>query len=187
MWLRGQLRLRRALSGCYRKVIVIQRQHLVIWVVVACLAAALVVFGRFPGMVLAAALVGITVLVMHRPDRDQQLAALRTSIELSADEIREVLDEYERFALGEDAESIADRTLRRPALLNDDSPDEDIARFHFEAASARRFLHRLPARTADPGLTAAQLENLLSVTDGRALCLREAWVAARRAARRLGP
>ena len=55
-----------------------------------------------------------------------------------------------------------------------------------EDVTARRFLSRLDARLAAENLEGSQLETILTVTDMRALEIKETWLAARQAAQRLG-
>lgn len=162
-------------------------RHLV-WMIAAVAALALVFVGKLYGTVLAITLLAAVAVVLHRSTPyHAELGALRTSLRLSCDDIRTVLEEYETFATSGDASALADRTLHRPQLLDGDSDDPDIARFHFAAHAARRFLHRLPARADDPDLTPRQLNALITVADERARDLRERWIAARAAAKRLGP
>ena len=54
-------------------------------------------------------------------------------------------------------------------------------------AGARRFLRRLNIRIHSHGMRTQDLEALLRVTDERTRELKESWLAARRAAFRLGP
>lgn len=154
-------------------------------IVVSCLI--ILVLFRAQGLLLIVPIAAVAALVMlKRPDTSETLA-LRSSILLSAEDIADVVAEFDRFSTGIDTESIADRTLNRPALLDLDCDDADIARFHHEYATALRYLHRLSARLANENLEVSQLETLLNVTDVRALELKEAWLAARQAAHRLGP
>ncbi len=153
------------------------------------LSSCVVVLGifRLQGLLLLLPIAAVALFVMtRRPDLSETLA-LRSSIALSAEDIEDVILEFDHFASGTDADAIADRTLSRPALLDLDCPDGDIAAFHHQYATARRFLGRLDARLANPDLDVAQLEALLQVTDLRALEIKEAWLASRRAAQRLGP
>lgn len=142
---------------------------------------------RWQGILLILPIAAIAVLVVgKRPDSSETLA-LRSSITLSAEDIQDVIDEYDTFATAPDTEYMADRTLMRPALLDPDCADSEIAAFHHEYATARRFLGRLNARLAKNDLDIAQLEALLTVTDARALEIRESWISARQAAQHLGP
>ena len=129
---------------------------------------------KLPGVFIAALLIAAALLMLHtRPDASEQ-AALRSSIRLSAEDIEDVLAEYEDFRSSEAAEKIADRTLYRPA-------------FHYEISGARRFLRRLNLRVNAEEVSTNELESLLKVTDGRARELKETWLSARRAAFALGP
>ena len=140
-----------------------------------------------PGVFIAALLIAAALLMLHaRPDASEQ-AALRSSIRLSAEDIEDVLAEYEDFRSSEAAEKIADRTLYRPALLDLDCSDPTIEAFHYEISGARRFLRRLNLRVNAEEVSTNELESLLKVTDGRARELKETWLSARRAAFALGP
>lgn len=155
---------------------------------VALVAVAAVLLGRGFGALLVVVLVlGALLYLGRRPGADPEIEGLRASIQLACEEVEDTLHQYENFAHGGDAESLADRTLHRPALLDADSDDPAIARFHFERAAARRFLGRIRAKLASPALGVRELEGLLSVADGRASELGQSWVEARRAARHLGP
>ncbi|WKD61404.1 hypothetical protein CCICO_06920 [Corynebacterium ciconiae DSM 44920] len=146
---------------------------------------ALIVFLRFEGIILVllvAAVVGFT--LRHRPD-SKETAAVVSSIRYSAEDIQDTIAEYERFLTGTDTDSIADRTLQRPALADPDCNDPDIEEFHHEYSTAKRFLNRLNSKLETHD-TIPQLETLLAVTDRRAAALQERYQRARRAALRLG-
>lgn len=164
-----------------------QRQFAVILAVLGGLA--LIATLRVPGLLLALALVGVVAVVAlrTRSGADEELGSLRTAIRLSAEEITDVLDEYDAFAASPDADHLADRTLYRPALLDTDSSDRDIAAFHFQEAASRRFLRRLDRHLANTSLHQGELDKILRLSDERGLQLQEAWWYARRAAKRLGP
>lgn len=160
-----------------------------LWVLLLVLASCVAVLGifRLQGLLLLLPIAAVALFVVtKRPDTSETLA-LRSSIALSAEDIQDVIHEFDHFATGTDAESLADRTLNRPALLDLDCTDGDITAFHHQYATARRFLGRLDARLANPDLDISQLEALLQVTDLRALEIKETWLAARQAAQRLGP
>ena len=159
------------------------------WILLLALASCVVVLGlfRLQGLLLFVPIAAVAIFaVTQRPD-STETQALRSSIALSAEDIEDVIAEFDRFSTATDADAIADRTLSRPALLDPDCADEDVAAFHHEYATARRFLGRLDARLANPDLDVSQLEALLSVTDLRALEIKETWLAARQSAQRLGP
>lgn len=113
--------------------------------------------------------------------------ALRSSIELACEDIQDILDQYTQFATSNDPDSLADRTLHRPELLNPDSEDPNISQFHLEAHAARRFINRMTAKITDPSLDVRELEQFLEVADQRCSNLKLSWIDARRAAKRLGP
>lgn len=159
------------------------------WVLAATVAACLLVLAwfRLQGVILLVPILLVAIMMLrYRPDATE-VTALRSSIRLSAEDIVDVLEEYNQFTGDPDADALADRTLHRPALLDHDCTDPDIEDFHYQQATARRFLNRLDARLANPDLEIVQLETLLSVTDQRALELKESWLSARQAAKRLGP
>lgn len=147
----------------------------------------LIVLLKVPGLMISFLLVGAALLMMSARPESTEHDALRTSIQLSSEDIRDVMAQFEDFEVSQDTDIIADRTLHRPALLDLDTNDPDIEAFHYQYASASRFLKRLPARLASPMLDTNKLEQILSVTDQRAASLQESWLAARQAAFRLGP
>ncbi|MDD7582311.1 hypothetical protein ACEE23_05915 [Corynebacterium sp. 32222D000AT] len=149
-------------------------------------AAFLIGLLKVVGLIVALLLAGaVWVMLSMRPDAHEH-RVLRSSIQLSAEDITDVMDEFDHFSNAQDADTIADRTLHRPALLDYDCGDEAVERFHYQYASARRFLNRLNARLASTELETQDLESLLRVTDQRALDIKESWINARRSAQRLG-
>lgn len=155
---------------------------LIIWI--SC--AALVLTLRLEGVVLAAIIILLMFVANSMRPNQSESATLLTSIKLSAEDIRDVIEAYDRFLHSSEPKNLADRTLHRPALANPDCTDPDIEAFFYQHDTAQSFLRRLDARlTTD--LTVAQMEALLAVTDRRALELKEAWVRARRAAARYKP
>ena len=142
---------------------------------------------KVSGVFIAALLIAAALLMLHtRPDASEQ-AALRSSIRLSAEDIEDVLAEYEDFRSSADAEKMADRTLYRPALLDLDCSDPTIQAFHYELSGVRRFLRRLNLRVNAEEISTNELESLLRVTDERARELKETWLSARRVAFPSGP
>nr|WP_282441184.1 hypothetical protein [Corynebacterium pygosceleis] len=140
---------------------------------------------KLEGVILGVLIMSMAYFVLrHRPD-GAEAESLATSIRLSAEDITDVLDEFERFRHGADSDSVADRSQKRPALADPDCGDPDIETFYFECGTARRFVSRLDDRLSTD-LSIPELETLLGVTDRRALDLRDAWARARRAALRLG-
>lgn len=154
----------------------------IIWL--SCLALVLTL--RLEGLVLAAIILLLTFVAHSMRPNQSESATLLTSIRLSAEDIRDIIDSYDQFLNGCDAKNLADRTLHRPALTDPDCTDPDIEAFYFQHDTAKRFLNRLDARLSTD-LSVTQMEALLAVTDRRALELKEAWVKARRAAARFGP
>ncbi|HCG46533.1 hypothetical protein [Corynebacterium flavescens] len=141
---------------------------------------------KLPGLVIALALTAAAWLMFNsRPASSEQIA-LRNSIRLSAEDLQDVIIEFQDFELSEDTEAIADRTLHRPALLDLDCASPDIEAFHFDLAGARRFLRRLNTRLQFSSVTNDELETLLKVTDKRATELKDSWLLARKAALALG-
>ncbi|MDN6246515.1 MAG: hypothetical protein L0J38_08285, partial [Corynebacterium casei] len=59
--------------------------------------------------------------------------------------------------------------------------------FHYQLSTAKRYLRRLDARLAKANMETSEFEQLLKITDQRALELKESWLVARRAALALGP
>lgn len=153
-------------------------------IAVSCLV--LVLWLRAYGLVLAIPIIAITALLLRHRHDAPETDALRSSIILSAEDIEDVIGEFDRFANSPDTDAMADRTLNRPALLDQDSEHPDIEKFHFHCQTNRRFLNRLEGKlTTD--LSVEELEQLLAVTDRRSMELKESWLLARRSAKRLGP
>ncbi|PCC82009.1 hypothetical protein COM45_09845 [Corynebacterium accolens] len=149
-------------------------------------AVALIVTLKLPGLFIALLVAGaMWLFASARPDASEH-AALRTSINLSADDIRDVIAEFDVFCNSQNTDAIADRTLHRPALLDLDCTDPTIEAFRYELNGAKRFLSRLDIRVYRTDIETDELESLLRVTDDRATELRETWLAARRAALSLG-
>ncbi|WP_080794594.1 hypothetical protein [Corynebacterium pacaense] len=145
----------------------------------------LVFWLKLPGLIIAVFIALLIAVFLRLRPISPEVVSLTNSIRLSADEISDVQAAYDTFLTGGDADSIADRTLHRPALADQDCDDPDIERFQFDSANATRFLRRLDVRlAAEPSIP--QLEDLLRVTDNRAAELRESWLVARKAAYRLG-
>ncbi|MBD8028735.1 hypothetical protein [Corynebacterium gallinarum] len=156
------------------------------FVVIGLCCLVLVIWLKLPGLVLAGLIIALVYSIRQMRTHSPEISSLITSIQLSADEIRDVQEEWETFLNDPATDALADRTLHRPALADPDCADPDIQRFHFTLNSARRFIRRLEARLQGE-LTVPQLEGILQVTDARALDLRETWLAARRAAHHIGP
>ncbi|AKK08991.1 hypothetical protein HCH15_04285 [Corynebacterium testudinoris] len=159
------------------------------WPLVVIIVVALFVFAwlRLQGLLLLLPILAIAALLLWKRPNSTETDSLRTSIALSADDIRDVIAEYEHFSTSPDADALADRTLHRPALADHYCDDPAIESFHHQSSTARRYLSRLEARLANRDLEVGQLENLLNVTDERALEIKNAWLEARHAAKRLGP
>ena len=151
------------------------------------LAILLVWWLKSAGVILVLVLAILAWFYLASRPSSNEVQALRMSIKLSLDELDDILGEYENFAYSHDADHLADRTIHRPELLNIDSTDPDIERFHYEYSTARRYSKRMHAHLAKHHLDVSQLERLLSVSDERDASLREYWLAARRAAQRKGP
>lgn len=156
-----------------------------VWVLLAICCALLVLFLRAQGVFLAIVILAVAFFFsMYRPNRREQ-TTLASSILLSREDILDVLAEYDAFLTSPDAKNLADRTLERPALADENCHHPAIAEFRFLAQSARRFISRIEIRLKwEP--TVPQLEALLTVTDKRAEDIRAAWLEARRVAAQLG-
>ena len=155
------------------------------WVAISSVCLLLIFFLKWEGIILT----GVILLVIYlasryRPD-SQEAEALVSSIVLSREDIEDVLVQYDKFLNSQDADAIADRTLHRPALADEDCNDPDICAFHFLADTSRRYVSRVNSRLKRD-LSVQQLEVLLLVTDKRALELKEAWLLVRKSAHRLG-
>ncbi|AKK11292.1 hypothetical protein [Corynebacterium uterequi] len=159
----------------------------VIWAAVAVLCLLLVFTLRTAGLFLSGLLFLAAALFAWRSSFIQpESRALRTSIQLSTDDIQAILDAYDRFLLAGDADSIADRTLHRPALADESCDAPAITEFRAKAEAARRFIYRVGAIVEDPSVTTTELTNILGIADQRSQELAEAWNQARLEARRLG-
>lgn len=155
-------------------------------ILTAIAAVVLVYLLKLPGLIISLLLFGAAwIMVTARPDATEQ-KALRSSIELSRDDILDVMTEYDNFLLSTDVDCVADRTLHRPALADEDCTESAIDAFHYRYNSCSRFLTRLRAHLANPELETHELETLLNVTDERAAELKNSWILARRAAAQLG-
>lgn len=154
------------------------------YVLILC-ALLLIVLLR-PYGVLLACITGVVIFYFLRVRGDsKETKTVIASIHYSAADIQDVIDAFDAFLTDTSTDALADRTLQRPGLADADCTDPDIEAFHYGYASAKRFIHRLPARINASDCLGA-LESLLSVTDRRAAELQEQWIAARRTALRLG-
>lgn len=157
-------------------------------IIVASLASFLVWWWLKAAGIILVLVIGVLAwfYVSSRPSSNE-VQALRASIKLSLDELDDVIAEYDEFAYSQEPDSLADRTIHRPELLNSDSDEPEIERFHYEYSTAQRYRNRMHAHLANPRLGVNQLERLLKISDERVSNLREHWFAARRAAQRKGP
>ena len=155
------------------------------WVAIAGACLLLVALLQIEGAALSCLILVESFLLSRYHPYSQETAALKASIVLSREDIEDTLRKYEDFLYKNDTESIADRTLHRPALADENCTDPDISSFHFLASTSRRFVPRLNDRLSR-NLSIQQLESLLKLTDVRALELKEAWLQARQSAQRLG-
>lgn len=155
------------------------------WVAIAGACLLLIGLLRIEGAAISCIILVAAFLVSRYHPYSQEAAALKASIILSREDIEDTLRKYEEFLYKNDTESIADRTLHRPALADETCTNPDISSFHFLASNSRRFVSRVNHRLRR-NLSIQQLESLLKLTDVQALELKEAWVQARRAAQKLG-
>ena len=153
----------------------------------ALLALLLVWWLKAPGVILVLVLAILAWFYLALRPSSNEVQALRTSIKLSLDELDDILSEFDNFAFSQDSDHLADRTVHRPELLNTDSTDPDIENFHYEYSTAQRYSKRMHSHLAKHRLSVGQLERLLKISDERVAILRERWLAARRAAHKLGP
>ncbi|MCU9518507.1 hypothetical protein N7326_01305 [Corynebacterium sp. ES2794-CONJ1] len=155
------------------------------WPVVLVCCALLIFFFKIEGVLLSVfILAGVFLITKFQPNY-QEGSALKSSISLSKEDIEDVLAEYDKFLHGMEADDLADRTIIRPALADSDCTEPDISEFIFLSKTSKRFVSRLDSRLRR-NLSVTQLEELLKITDARALELQESWMRARRAAQRLG-
>lgn len=152
-------------------------------VIVCCIVLSL--WLKVPGLILSTFILLGTFFLVNQDQKSTERDALIMSIRLSSEDIENTLEQYSTFLNGTDTDALADRTLHRPELANQDSEDPDIEAFHYSARNCRRFLNRLDAKLgAETSLD--ELRRILTATDERAAQLEEQWRAARRAALRLG-
>lgn len=138
---------------------------------------------KTPGIFLSIILfIAIYYMIDHRPN-SAEIDSLRSSVILSVEDIEDIEAQYNRFEHGSDTSSIADRTLKRPELLNTFSTVPEIESFHYLLSNSDRFIQRVRLHL-NTSLNTSQLEKLLDITDQRASQLQQAWIDARRAARR---
>ncbi|MCQ9351560.1 hypothetical protein NQ015_00775 [Corynebacterium sp. 153RC1] len=153
-------------------------------IAVGCLL--LIMWLKVTGVLLSVCILALVFFILRfRPDSNE-VATLKSSVRLSLEDIEDVVRAFQKFEVGQDAESLADRTLHRPALLDLDTDSEEIAKFHFLLGNSKRFSRRVEGKLRQ-NLSVSQLERLLTVTDTRASELQQAWLEARKAAYRLGP
>lgn len=151
-------------------------------------AAVLVVVPRLPGLIIAGLLGLVLAGLAARATRQDSTAVweLADALGECRREISDVLGALDDFTHSPEADHLADRTLKRPALLDEDSAVPEIARFYQLAAGAEQFLSRLDKLSLEE-LSAKRLRGLLHVADERAAALQQAWRDARERALELGP
>lgn len=158
-----------------------------ILLVTGAITIGLVIVAKGPGLILGIILLVLAGVYIGFNSQNPEIEGLCSSVRLAGEDLQDLLDEYEDFAFSDDPTHVADRTLLRPELLNQDSKVEPIAAFHFQRAGTQRFLRRLEGHLTRESLSVYELENLLALTDARAVRLREAWWSARQAAQEIGP
>lgn len=161
--------------------------HAAIWLTMS-LVLAIVLGARFGwlGLFVGVVLVLGSSWYFSKAAPNPETDALRASLRVARDDIAQVIGEYEELMTGTSADALADRTLNYPALANG-STNAAIEDFHLRLGSSRRFLARVDAHLANNDLDRHALERMISIADQRAADLAEAWTAARKAARELGP
>ena len=140
-----------------------------------------------PGLLFGIVIAAVAFLGYRNSTVDPEIEALKSSLRVASDDIADVVAEYDQFATGTDANSIAERTLTYPALAQPHSDVSAIEDFHLRLSSSRRFLSRVERHLTKDDLDRRALERMITIADQRAYELAEAWADARRAARRLGP
>lgn len=141
------------------------------------------------GAALVAGLIAIAYFgVLRRPNHaDPELRSMRASLEISRDDINDIVAEYDNFLHGTSTDAVAERTLYYPALVDENTTESQIVEFKLRVSAARRFTSRLDSHLADPSLSKESLNKLISVADERAAELALSWADARKTAKRLGP
>jgi len=125
------------------------------WVAIAGACLLLVALLQIEGAALSCLILVASFLLSRYHPYSQETAALKASIVLSREDIEDTLRKYEDFLYKNDTESIADRTLHRPALADENCTDPDISSFHFLASTAvgvAAQTHRCAGARAQGGL-----------------------------------
>ena len=142
---------------------------------------------KTPGAIIAG-LIGVTALLTRRRFiPNPEVESLRSSLLIACDDIRDIVEAFDNLQHGSSTQALADRTLHFPALANTDLSVPEISEFHLKYSAAQRFLARVDTYLQSPDLERVHLEKLIRIADERALELEDAWVAARNAAREIGP
>lgn len=113
--------------------------------------------------------------------------ALRSSIALALDSLRDSIVRWEDFRHSAARDTQADCLIRRQALLDDNSNNPDIRNFHRELRTSKRFLKRVDSVLERPRVPISSLERILHIADERSERLSDAWGRARKAALTMGP
>ncbi|QNQ90397.1 hypothetical protein GP475_06935 [Corynebacterium poyangense] len=158
--------------------------------VVGALIFCCLVIGSFLQISLVALFVIVPVaclgwLVFRQDPDTAESESLRQSIAASSQDIRDILDAYDRFCYSPDADSLTERTLHYPALADKKCRIKEIRIFHQQAERSRRFLRRLENQLSTK-CTLSHLERLLALTDHRCQELSQAWHKAKQVAKTYG-
>lgn len=113
---------------------------------------------------------------------ESQLAPLRRSVELSLEDIRTVLDQWNTFQFSPDQDALADRTFNYRELLNLQTDVESIAAFHHMVPVAEQVVASVESRYPQARST-RELTSMLTAADQVSEELAELWARARQDAR----
>lgn len=134
------------------------------------------------GLCILLPIAGIAYFIFRQDPDTAENDSLRQSIDASAQDIRDLLSEYDSFLYSGEPNHLADRTLYRPALADEACRITEIRSFFQQVRRSRRFLSRLDGQLKGKH-NLSYLERLLAMTDHRYQELRAAWESARQVAR----
>lgn len=133
----------------------------------------------YPGVIMSAAVVAIGGFFLSQRGSEQELCALRRSIEHSSSDIARILQQWERFHSSCAAEKPRGRIHHQMQLLNPECCVDSVREFHQTVRAAEEFLNSLHGRV-QASTSVAALTTLLRDTDRLAAQLDSLWTRARR-------
>ena len=158
-----------------------------IWLTLAMVVAILLATRLgLPGLVLGIALAAVAFVGFRNSTVDPEIEALKASLSVARDDIREIIDWYDDFVTGTTLDALEQRTITYRALALPNSDIPEIEDFQLRLDSSRRFLARVDTHLLQGDLSRHELEKLITIADQRASELACSWSDARRAARNAG-